>query len=180
MTGGQQPRKPYVRPSNAGESKRLTDIGGRSGHHAVIIGNARGVGYLGDMQGFALPFALTVIAVIVSVFRIWLGPDFPFALSMIGGASALLAIGFGVFLSVVITRNAAVVDYIDQAKVKRASIYLHISELVLLIVWLNWLTAAIAVSGAISAPLILAAATANMLFRIRRARLTRRRQLWER
>ena len=136
-------------------------------------------GYLGDMQGFALPFALTVIAVIVSVFRIWLGPDFPFALSMNPGGSALLAIGFGVFLSVVMTRNAAAVDYIEQAKVKRASIYLQISELVLLIVWLNWLTAAIAVSGAISAPLILAAATANMLFR-RRARLTRRRQLWER
>ena len=159
------------------ESNRLTDIGGKSGHHAVIIGQTRGAGYLGDMQGFALPFALTVI---VSVFRIWLGPDFPFALSMIGGGSALLAIGFGVFLSVVTTRNAAAVDYIDQAKVKRASIYLHISELVLLIVWLNWLTAAITVSGAISAPLILAAATANMPFRIRRARLTRRWQLWER
>ena len=132
------------------------------------------------MQGFALPFALTMIAVFVSVFRIWMGPDFPVPLSVIGGVSAMLALAFGVFLSVVNIRNAAVVDYIEQAKVKRASIYLHISELVLLIVWLNWLTAAIAVSGAISAPLILAAATANMLFRIRRARLTRRRQLWER
>ena len=39
-------------------------IGGRSGHHAVIIGQVRGAGYLGDMQGFALPLALLMIAAI--------------------------------------------------------------------------------------------------------------------
>ncbi len=170
--------RPHVRPTIANESRRLTDIGGKSGHHAVIVGQTRGAGYLGDMQGFALPFALLMITVFVSVMRIWIGAEFPIALVVIGGISALATLGFGIFLSYLFVRNAAEVDYIDTTKVKRVSVYLHIAEALLIIVWFNWLTTLIDLSGAISGPIFLMFAISVIALRV--IRQTRRRHLWER
>ena len=95
------------------------------------------------MQGFALPFALFMIVVFVSVMRIWIGGEFPAALIVIGVVASLGALSFGVFLSYLFVRNAAGVDYIDAAKVKRVSTYLHVAEGLLVIVWFNWLTSII-------------------------------------
>ena len=89
--------RPHIRTSAPNESRRLTDIGGKSGHHAVIVGQTRGAGYLGDMQGFALPFVLFMIVVFVSVMRIWIGGEFPTALIVIGGVSAVGNLGLRCF-----------------------------------------------------------------------------------
>ena len=132
------------------------------------------------MQGFALPFALLMIAMFVSVMRIWIGVDFPMPLVIIGGISALATLGFGIFLSYLIVRNAAAVDYIDAAKVRQVSIYSHIIEFFLIVVWFNWITTAIAISGAISGPIFLALAVSAITLRIIRRNHTRRRHLWER
>ncbi len=172
--------RPHIRTSAPNESRRLTDIGGKSGHHAVIVGQTRGAGYLGDMQGFALPFALFMIVVFVSVMRIWIGGEFPTALIIIGGVSAVGNLGFGIFLSYLFVRNAAEVDYIDAAKVKRVSVYLHIAEALLVIVWFNWLTSLVPITGAISGPIFIALTIAAITFRVIRRRQTRRRHLWER
>ena len=180
MSGNRGPEKPYVSPSKTGESRRLTDIGGKSGHHAVIIGQARGAGYLGDMQGFALPFALVVIAAMVSALRILLGPEFPLPLTLIGGIAALLSVTFGVFLSFVKARESESVNYIDTAKLKRVSIYLHVVETLFLVIWLNWLTSTMSVSGAVTGLTILTLVISALTLRIWRGRITRRRQLWER
>ena len=180
LSTDQQPPRSYVRPTTPNESRRLTDIGGKSGHHAVIVGQTRGAGYLGDMQGFALPFALLMIAVFVSVMRIWIGADFPIALVVIGGISAFATLGFGIFLSYLFVRNAAEVDYIDANTVKRISTYLHIAEAMLVIVWFNWLTSLIPITGAISGPVFTALAIAVITLRVIRRRQTRRRHLWER
>lgn len=146
----------------------------------MIIGQTRGAGYLGDMQGFALPFALLMITVFVSVMRIWIGAEFPIALVIIGGISALATLGFGIFLSYLFVRNATEVDYIDAIKVKRISTYLHTAEALLIIVWFNWLTSLIPVTGAISGPIFITLAIAVITLRIIRRRQTRRRHLWER
>ena len=180
MNDPRENQKPHIRSTPGNESRRLTDIGGKSGHHAVIVAQTRGAGYLGDMQGFALPFALFMIAVFVSVMRIWIGPEFPAALTIIGGISAFLALAFAIFLSYLIVRNAADIDYIDAAKVKRVSIYLHVAETLLLVVWLNWLTSVTDLSGAISGPIFLVLATSVISLRIARRNQTRRRHLWER
>lgn len=176
----QKPSRPHIRQPAANESRRLTDIGGKSGHHAVIVGQTRGAGYLGDMQGFALPFALLMIAVFVSVMRIWIGAEFPIALVAIGAISALATLGFGIFLSYLIVRNAAEVDYIDATKVKRISTYLHTTESLLTIMWFNWLTTLIDLSGAITGPIFLMLAITVITLRVIRRRQTRRRHLWER
>ena len=176
----QKPSRPHIRQSAANESRRLTDIGGKSGHHAVIVGQTRGAGYLGDMQGFALPFALLMITVFVSVMRIWIGVEFPIALVVIGGISALATLGFGIFLSYLFFRNAAEVDYIDATKVKRVSVYLHIAEALLIMMWFNWLTTLIYLSGAITGPLFLVIAITVITLRVIRRRQTRRGHLWER
>lgn len=63
---------------------------------------------------------------------------------------------------------------------KRVSIYLHIAEALLLAVWLNWLTSLVDLTGAISGPAFVVAATAVIALRIARRRMTRQRQLWER
>ena len=146
----------------------------------MIVGQTRGAGYLGDMQGFALPFALLMITVFVSVMRIWIGADFPIPLVVIGAISALATLGFGIFLSYLFVRNAADVDYIDANKVKRTSTYLHIAESTLVIVWFNWLTSLIPITGAISGPIFITLAIAVITLRIIRRRQTRRRHLWER
>ncbi len=172
--------RPHIRPTTANESRRLTDIGGKSGHHAVIVGQTRGAGYLGDMQGFALPFALFMIVVFVSVMRIWIGGEFPTALIIIGGVAAVGNLGFGIFLSYLFVRNAAGVDYIDAAKVKRVSTYLHVAEAMLVIVWFNWLTSIIELSGTITGPIFMTLFLAIAALRVIRRRQTRRRQLWER
>ena len=171
---------PHIRTSAPNESRRLTDIGGKSGHHAVIVGQTRGAGYLGDMQGFALPFALFMIVAFVSVMRIWIGGEFPAALIIIGGVAALGALSFGIFLSYLFVRNASDVDYIDATKVKRVSTCLHIAEAMLVIVWFNWLTSIIELSGTISGPIFMTLALAVVALRVMRRRQTRRRQLWER
>ena len=132
------------------------------------------------MQGFALPFTLLMIAVFVSVMRIWIGAEFPIALVVIGGISALATLGFGIFLSYLFVRNAAEVDYIDAKKVKRISTYLHIAEALLIIVWFNWLTTLVDLSGAISGPLFLVLALTVITLRVPRRHQTRRRHLWER
>ena len=180
MSTDQEPQRSYVRPTTPNESRRLTDIGGKSGHHAVIISQTRGTGYLGDMQGFALPFALSMITVFVSVMRIWIGADFPNPLVIIGGISTFATLGFGIFLSYLIVRNAAAVNYINAAQVKRVSIYLHIVEFSLIIVWLNWITTLIHLSGAITGPIFLILAVSVIALRVIRRRQTRRRHLWER
>ena len=172
--------RPHIRTSAPNESRRLTDIGGKSGHHAVIIGQTRGAGYLGDMQGFALPFALFMIVVFVSVMRIWIDGEFPTALIVIGAVAAIGALSFGIFLSYLFVRNAADVDYIDATKVKRISTYLHIAEAMLIIVWFNWLTSLIPITGAISGPIFIILSLAVITLRVIRRRQTRRRQLWER
>lgn len=132
------------------------------------------------MQGFALPFVMVMIAVFVSVMRIWLGTDFPLPLTIAGAISACAALGFGIFLSSLIVRNARDADYIDAAKVKRVSTYLHIAEAMIFVVWLNWLTNLIPVTGAVSGPIFLLLIAAVIIFRAVRRRQTRRRQLWER
>ncbi len=180
MPNGRQSQRSYVRPSKPNESRRLTDIGGKSGHHAVIVAQTRGRGYLGDMQGFALPFALMMTAVFVTVMRIFIGAPFPTALIIIGTIAAVGALGFGIFLSYLFVHNADEVDYIEAAKVKRVSIYLHIAEALLLAIWLNWLTTLVDLTGALSGPAFVIAATTVIVLRIIRRRLTRRRQLWER
>ena len=146
----------------------------------MIVGQTRGAGYLGDMQGFALPFTLLMIAVFVSVMRIWIGAEFPIALVVIGGISALATLGFGIFLSYLFVRNAAEVDYIDANKVKRISTYLHIAEALLILVWFNWITTLVDLSGAISGPLLLVLAITVITLRVIRRRQTRSRHLWER
>ena len=146
----------------------------------MIVGQTRGAGYLGDMQGFALPFTLLMIAVFVSVMRIWIGAEFPIALVVIGGISALTTLGFGIFLSYLYVRNATEVDYIDATRVKRLSTYLHIAEALLIIVWFNWITTMVDLSGAISGPLFLVLAITVITLRVIRRHQTRRRHLWER
>ena len=146
----------------------------------MIVGQTRGPGYLGDMQGFALPFALLMIAMFVSVMRIWIGVDFPMPLVIIGGFSALATLGFGIFLSYLIVRNAAAVDYIDAAKVRQVSIYSHIIEFFLIVVWFNWIMTFIDLSGSISGPIFLVLAASLITLRVIRRRQTRRRHLWER
>lgn len=82
----------------------------------MIVGQTRGRGYLGDMQGFALPFALVMTAVFVTVMRIFIGTPFPTALIIIGTIAAIGALGFGIFLSYLFVQNADEVDYVDAAK----------------------------------------------------------------
>ena len=99
---------------------------------------------------------------------------------MIGLLAAIGALGSGVFLSYLGLRSAQTVDYIDAPRLKRTSMFIHIVEAVLIVVWLNWLIEIIAVTGAISGPVFLIALVMIIALRIRRGRLTRRRQLWER
>lgn len=100
-------------------------------------------------------------------------------LAVLGGLSAFIALTFGIFLRYLIIRNAATLDYIDAAKVKRVSVYLHIAEAILLVVWLNWLMNVIGEHGSVSGSMFLAAAASIVALRIIRRRQTRRRQLWE-
>ena len=64
--------------------------------------------------------------------------------------------------------------------VKRVSTYLHIAEALLLVLWLNWLTTLVEVSGAVSGPVFLVVAAIIVFLRVKRRRQTRMRQLWER
>ncbi len=180
MNSGQQNRRSYVPSSSPGESKRLTDIESKSGHHAVIIGQARGGGYLTDMQGFALPLVFFMIVLMVTAFRIFLPDPFPSPLAVIGLLAAIGALGSGVFLSYLGLRTAQTVDYVDVPRLKRTSMLIHIFEVVLIVAWLNWLIKIVAVGGSISGPVFLVTLIVIIALRIRRGRLTRRRQLWER
>ena len=131
------------------------------------------------MQGFALPLIFVMIVLMVTVFKIFLPDPFPPPLAVIGLLAALGALGSGVFLSYLGLRNAQTVDYIDVPKLKRTSMFLHIVEAVLIVVWLNWLTETIAVPGSISGTMFFASLILVIALRIRRGRLTRRKQLWE-
>lgn len=132
------------------------------------------------MQGFALPLIFVMIVLLVTAFKILLPDPFPFPLAVIGLFSGLGAIGTTIFLSFLGVRRAQSVDYIDVSKLKRCSIYLHISEFVLTVAWLNWLIDIVPGSGSITGPIAFLAIIAILVLRIRRGRLTRRRQLWER
>ena len=169
-----------MRPSTGQHPRRLTDIREASGRHAVEVGETTGGGYLTDIQGFALPLIFMTIVLMVTAFRIFLPDPFPFALAVIGLVAAIGALGSGVFLSYLALSRARTVDYIDVPKLKRTSVFLHIVEAVLIVAWLNWLIEIIAVTGAISGPIFLIALIMIIALRIRRGRLTRRRQLWER
>ena len=132
------------------------------------------------MQGFALPLIFVMIALMVTAFKIFLPDPFPIPLAVIGLLATIGALGSGVFLSYLGLRSARTVDYINVPRLKRTSMFIHIIETVLIVVWLNWLIEIIAVTGAISAPIFLIALIMIIALRIRRGRLTRRRQLWER
>ena len=132
------------------------------------------------MQGFALPLIFVMIVLMVTVFKIFLPDPFPPPLAVIGLLAAIGALGSGVFLSYLGLRNAQTVDYIDVPTLKRTSISLHIVEAVLIVVWLNWLIEIIAVTGSISGTMFFASLILVIALRIRRGRLTRRKQLWER
>ena len=180
MNNSRENQRPHIRPTPGNESRRLTDIGGKSGHHAVIVAQTRGAGYLGDMQGFALPLIFVMIVLMVSVFRIFLPDPFPLPLAVIGLLAAISALASSVFLSYLGLRRARTVDYIDVPRLKRTSMFLHMVEAALIVVWLNWLIEIVAVTGGISGPIFLIALFMIIALRIRRGRLTRRRQLWER
>ena len=139
-----------------------------------------GGGYLTDMQGFALPLIFVMVVLMVTVFKFLLPEPFPYTLAIIGFVGALGALGSGVFLSYLGLRRAQAVDYIDVEKLKRTSILLHIVEAVLIVVWLNWLVTIVTLNGAISGPVFIATLTLVIALRVRRGRLTRRKQLWER
>ena len=180
MSTDQKPHRPHVRPSTGQHPRRITDIRESSGRHAVEVGQVTGSGYLTDMQGFALPLIFVMIVLMVSGFRILLPEPFPMPLALIGIFAAVGALGSSAFLTYLGLQRARTVDYIDVQKLKRVSIYLHVAEFVLIVAWFNWLIEIIAVSGAVSGPLILSTLVAIIVLRIRRGRLTRRRQLWER
>ena len=176
----QQPQRPYVRPDPGRQTRRVSDIRESSGRHAAEVSAASGGGYLSDMQVFALPFALVVVMGMVSAFRIWIGPDFPLPLFVIGAVCALSTLGFGIFVSFTISRKSESLDYVDAPKVNRVSTAIHVVEAMVIVVWLNWLATIIDLSGAISGPAFVSLIVADLVLRITRARLTRRRQLWER
>jgi len=180
LSAEQQPQKPHVRLSTGQHPRRLTDIREASGRHAVEVGQVTGGGYLTDMQGFALPLIFVMIVLMVTAFKFLLPDPFPAPLAVIGLLAAIGALGSGVFLSYLGLRSAQTVDYIDVPRLKRTSMLLHIVEAVLIVVWLNWLIDTIAVTGSISGPIFLIALIMIIAFRIRRGRLTRRKQLWER
>ena len=169
-----------MRQSTGQHPRRLTDIREASGRHAVEVGQGTGGGYLTDMQGFALPLIFVMIVLMVSAFKLFLPDPFPSPLAVIGLLAALGTLGSGVFLSYLRLRSARTVDYIDVPRLKRTSMILHLVEAVLIVVWLNWLIETIAVTGSISGPIFLIALIMIIALRIRRGRLTRRRQLWER
>ena len=171
--------RPHIKPTRSSEPRRLTDISEASGRHAVEVGETTGGGYLTDMQGFALPLVFVMIALMVTAFKFLVPDPFPFARAMIGLIGSIGALGSGVFLSYLGLRNAQTVDYIDVPKLQRTSMFLHIVEAVLIVVWLNWLIEIVAVTGSISGPILLIALIMIIALRIRRGRLTRRRQLWE-
>lgn len=180
MNSNRQPQRPHVRPPQAQHQRRVTDIRETSGRHAAEVSQTAGGGYLTDMQGFALPLIFVMIVLMVTAFKILLSEPFPPPLAIFGLIGAIGALGSGVFLSYLGLRRAQTVDYIDVMKLKRTSVAMHIVELVLIVVWLNWLTNAITLTGAISAPVFLATLVLALALRIRRGRLTRRRHLWER
>ena len=179
MNGNRQQR-PHVKPTTQTYPRRVTTIREASGRHAAEVSQTTGGGYLTDMQGFALPLIFVMIVLMVTVFKIFLPDPFPTPLAVIGLLAAIGALGSGVFLSYLGLRSAQTVDYIDVSRLKRTSMFLHIVEAVLIVVWLNWLIETIAVTGAISGPIFLIALIMIIALRIRRGRLTRRRQLWER
>ena len=179
MNGNRQHR-PHVKPTTQTNPRRLTDIREASGRHAVEVGQVTGGGYLTDMQGFALPLIFVMIVLMVTAFKIFLPDPFPPPLAVIGLLAALGALGSGVFLSYLGIRNAQTVDYIDVPRLKRTSMFLHIVEAVLIVVWLNWLIEIVAMTGSISGSMFFASLILVIALRIRRGRLTRRKQLWER
>ena len=131
------------------------------------------------MLGFALPFVFVVVAGAVTVFRIFLGLPFPPPLAIIGALSAVGALAFGVFFSYLRLRSVANLDYVDPTQFKNVSIYLHVFETIFIVLWLNWITGMITVPGMIAGPIFLVALIAIVTLRVRRARMIRRRQLWE-
>ena len=180
MNTDQNPQKPYVRPSTSQHSRRLTDIRESSGRHAVEVAQTTGGGYLTDMQGFALPLIFVMIVLMVTAFKFLLPDPFPPPLAVIGFIAAIGTLGTGVFLSYHGLRRAQAVDYINIPSLKRTSMALHIVETLLILVWLNWLIEIIAIPNAVSAPILLIPLITIIALRVRRGRLTRRRQLWER
>lgn len=180
MNSNRQPQRPHVRPPRAQHQRRVTDIRESSGRHAAEVSQTTGGGYLTDMQGFALPLIFVMIVLMVTAFKFLLPEPFPFPLALIGLISAFGALGSGIFLTYLSVRRAQSVDYIDAPKLRRTSIYLHFAEAVLIIVWLNWLVEIVTGIGSITGPIALLTAISIIALRIRRGRLTRRRQLWER
>ena len=173
-------QRPHIRPPRAQHQRRVTDIRETSGRHAAEVSQTTGGGYLTDMQGFALPLIFVMVVLMVTAFKILLPEPFPFPLALIGLISAFGALGNGIFLSHLSIRRAQSVDYIDVPKLKRTSIYLHLAELVLIVVWLNWLIDIVAGIGSITGVIAMLTVISILVLRIRRGRLTRRRQLWER
>ncbi len=173
-------QRPYVTPTPANEERRITDIRERSGTHTEHLLDSRGRGYLTDMQGNVGPLMLFSVAMLVTVYRIVMGTPFPVALAIIGFVSASGAFALSIVKSVLQYRTAALLDYVDEAKFRRMSIWMHTIEAFFIIAWLNWLTDLLPLSSAISGSITFAAIAIAVAVRVWRARLSRRRQLWER